>query len=103
MTGTDQQTQTVLDQNALVHFHKLLADPKSSIQKEAAWTISNITAGQPHQIQAVVDAGLIKPIIEIVAKVILFDLSLILHVYHSCTYFRESTKLKKKLCGLSQT
>lgn len=69
MTGTDLQTQTVLDQNALIHFKKLLVDPKSTIQKEAAWTISNITAGQPHQIQAVVDAGLVSPIVEIMAKV----------------------------------
>lgn len=70
VTGTDHQTQAVLDANALVHFHKLLCDSsKPTIQKEASWTISNITAGQPHQIQAIVDAGLIKPIIDIMAKV----------------------------------
>ena len=37
--------------------------------QEAAWTISNITAGQPHQIQCVVDAGLIPGVIDIMIKV----------------------------------
>ena len=69
MTGTDHQTQTVLDNNGLANFPKLLVDPKTTIQKEAAWTISNITAGQAHQIQAVIDAGLVKPIIDIMEKV----------------------------------
>jgi hypothetical protein len=69
VTGSDQQTQTVIDCHALDHFQKLLTHSKSTIQKEAAWTISNITAGQPHQIQAVLDAGLIPPIINILSKV----------------------------------
>ena len=37
--------------------------------QEAAWTVSNITAGQQHQIQAVIDANLIPAIINILAKV----------------------------------
>ena len=37
--------------------------------QEAAWTISNITAGQPHQIQAVIDAGLVPGILDIMIKV----------------------------------
>jgi len=37
--------------------------------QEAAWTISNITAGQPHQIQCVVDAGLIPGVVDIMIKV----------------------------------
>lgn len=49
-------------------FYSLLPSLPHSLQ-EAAWTISNITAGQPHQIQAVVDAGLIPPVIDILVKV----------------------------------
>ena len=71
MTGNDQQTQVVLDNRALAHFPALLTHPKSNIQKEAAWTISNITAGQTMQIQAVLDAGLIPPTIQIMLKVII--------------------------------
>ena len=37
--------------------------------QEAAWTISNITAGQPHQIQAIIDAGLVPAILDIMIKV----------------------------------
>ena len=37
--------------------------------QEAAWTISNITAGQPHQIQCVLDYGLIPAVIDITIKV----------------------------------
>ena len=38
--------------------------------QEAAWTLSNITAGQSAQIQSVIDTGLIPPIVEIMTKVI---------------------------------
>ena len=69
VTGNDQQTQAVLDSNALVLFPALLTHAKANIQKEAAWTISNITAGQSVQIQAVVDAGLLPPIVQIMLKV----------------------------------
>jgi len=88
-----------------VHFPKLLTDPKSTIQKEAAWTISNITAGQAHQIQTVVDAGLIKPIIDIVAKASMrlgwfeFAFSYVTLVGS----FRESTRPKKRQFGLLLT
>jgi importin subunit alpha-2 len=46
-----------------------LKHPKINIQKEAAWTISNITAGNTSQIQQVIDKGLLQPILEILIKV----------------------------------
>ena len=49
--GNDEQTQAMIDQGALKHFEKLLWHKKNNIQKEAAWTMSNITAGTKHQIQ----------------------------------------------------
>ncbi|MBA0578937.1 hypothetical protein Gorai_021208, partial [Gossypium raimondii] len=35
------------------------------IKKEACWTISNITAGNANQIQAVIDAGIIAPLVHL--------------------------------------
>ncbi|KAL2921208.1 Importin subunit alpha-2 [Bienertia sinuspersici] len=45
--------------NLLTHNHK------KSIKKEACWTISNITAGNKAQIQAVVEAGLVGPLVNL--------------------------------------
>ena len=71
VTGSDEQTQVVLENDILRCFEPLLRHARSSIQKEAAWTISNITAGQPSQIKAVIDAGLIPAVIDIMIKVCL--------------------------------
>lgn len=58
-TGDDQQTQMVIDHEALPCLRHLLSVPKHLeqpdqrvIKKEACWTISNITAGNQAQIQA---------------------------------------------------
>ncbi len=45
----------------------LTASHKKSIKKEACWTISNITAGTRDQIQAVIDAGLMPPLVHLLA------------------------------------
>ena len=62
--------QFVIDQSSLPMFLTLLTHQKNSIQKEAAWMISNVTAGNVNQIQAVIDNGLIPLVIDIIAKVI---------------------------------
>ena len=51
VTGDDVQTQIVLNCSALQCLCHLLNSPQESIRKEACWTISNITAGNPQQIQ----------------------------------------------------
>merc|ERR1719333_1356422 len=58
VTGDDSQTQVVINCGALGQLLQLLVNPehKKSIKKEACWTISNITAGNKTQIQAVMDA-----------------------------------------------
>ena len=48
VTGDDEQTQRVIESGLLKNFPALLQHHKMSIQKEAAWTISNITAGEFH-------------------------------------------------------
>jgi importin subunit alpha-1 len=55
----------VLASGSLPALLALLASPKEGIRKEACWTVSNITAGSPQQIQAVIDANIIPPLINI--------------------------------------
>ncbi|NXL92970.1 IMA1 protein, partial [Alectura lathami] len=58
----------LLDLRALSVFPSLLSHHKNNIQKEAAWTMSNITAGRQDQIQQVVDHGLVPYLLGILRK-----------------------------------
>ena len=96
VTGTDDQTQKVLNCGALDHFGALLNHPKEKIIKvsifcihfhgkkyleiflimnfmmyfqEAVWFLSNITAGNQHQVQSVIDHGLVPLIIQHLSRV----------------------------------
>ena len=51
VTGTDTQTQVIINSGALPCLLHLLSTGKDSIRKEACWTVSNITAGNRSQIQ----------------------------------------------------
>lgn len=50
VTGSDVQTQAVLDAGILNHLSQLLGSSKRTIQKETCWLASNITAGTHEQI-----------------------------------------------------
>jgi importin subunit alpha-2 len=63
------QTDAVLKADALPRLKKLLHSDKSNLVKEAAWTISNVVAGTPEQIQKVIDADLLPDIINVLLKV----------------------------------
>ncbi|KAF2307328.1 hypothetical protein GH714_026383 [Hevea brasiliensis] len=66
VTGDDAQTQFVIDNQALPCLYQLLVqNHKKSIKKEACWTISNITAGNRAQIQAIIEAGIILPLVQL--------------------------------------
>lgn len=69
MTGTDEQTQAVLDAGALNMFPQLLRHKKANVQKEAAWTLSNITAGKDSQIQEVINSGLVPYMVDMLVRV----------------------------------
>lgn len=58
----------MISSGALVALSSLLSSPKEGIRKEACWTISNITAGNANQIQAVIEANLIPPLISILTR-----------------------------------
>ncbi|EAW89040.1 karyopherin alpha 2 (RAG cohort 1, importin alpha 1), isoform CRA_a [Homo sapiens] len=70
VTGTDEQTQVVIDAGALAVFPSLLTNPKTNIQKEATWTMSNITAGRQDQIQQVVNHGLVPFLVSVLSKIL---------------------------------
>ncbi len=58
--------QVIINCGALPCLLQLLStNHKKSIKKEACWTISNITAGTKEQIQAVIDAGIIPPLVHL--------------------------------------
>ncbi|XP_075087021.1 importin subunit alpha-4-like isoform X6 [Nicotiana tabacum] len=66
VTGDDAQTQYVIDNQVLPCLNQLLSEKhKKSIKKEACWTISNITAGNRAQIQAVIEANIILPLVHL--------------------------------------
>jgi hypothetical protein len=45
VSGTDEQTQTIMHAGVLGMLSLLLNHPKVAIRRETAWTLSNITAG----------------------------------------------------------
>ncbi len=47
----------------------LLRHHKNNIQKEASWTLSNITAGRDHQIQEVINAGIVPYLVDVLRRV----------------------------------
>lgn len=47
----------------------MLRHSRLNIVKEAAWTISNITAGNSGQIQKVLEAGLMEPLLHVLQTV----------------------------------
>ena len=46
---------------------RLLNSHKNNIRREACWTLSNILNGTTDQIQEVIDAELIPPLVQLVA------------------------------------
>ncbi|KAL0617890.1 Importin subunit alpha-1 [Plecturocebus cupreus] len=68
VTGTDEQSQVVIDAGALAVFPSLLTNPKTNIQKEATWTMSNITAGRQDQIQQAVNHRLVPFLVGVLSK-----------------------------------
>ena len=66
----------------------LLCHAKNNIQKEACWMISNITAGNVAQIDSVVKADLLGPLIAVMSKVGLLFLPLPQNgMKSSCSFF----------------
>ncbi|MBA0742532.1 hypothetical protein Gogos_015581 [Gossypium gossypioides] len=59
-------TQCIIDHQALPWFLNLLTNNfEYTIKKKICWTISNITAGNKEQIQAVVEVNIIAPLVHL--------------------------------------
>lgn len=78
VSGEDLHTQLVLNLAVLPCLHALLLSTKisainaisifniSGLRKEACWTLSNILAGTPKQINHVIQAGIIPSLVELI-------------------------------------
>lgn len=63
-TGTDAQTDVLIESDVCRLLLPLLTHPRKNIRKEVCWTISSIMAGTTEQIQSAIDAGIIPPLID---------------------------------------
>uniref|UniRef100_A0AC34F7L2 Importin subunit alpha n=1 Tax=Panagrolaimus sp. ES5 TaxID=591445 RepID=A0AC34F7L2_9BILA len=63
-SGTDEDTQYILDLGALPLMEKFLNHPNKKLNKEAVWFLTNFLAGSEKQIQQVFDAGYIPLVIK---------------------------------------
>ena len=54
VSGSDNQTQYLLDNDVLSKIPLLLGSPRKTIRKEAFWTLSNIAAGNRKQIETLI-------------------------------------------------
>eukprot|EP00127_Corallochytrium_limacisporum_P001284 Clim_evm9s49 gene=Clim_evmTU9s49 len=64
VTGTEAQTQAVLDENGVIVLKHLLGHARDSVRKEAMWSLSNICAGTRPQIASVIAADLVPIFVE---------------------------------------
>lgn len=69
VSGSDLQTQMAIDAGVLSALPKLMRHPKPSVQKEAAWAVSNIAAGPRQQIQQLITCGLLPHLVDLLKNV----------------------------------
>merc|ERR1711998_260121 len=67
-TGSETQTQHVLDAGCLDKLRIFLQDKKEGYRKEACWALSNITAGTAVQIQSVLDGATLPVVYELITR-----------------------------------
>eukprot|EP01060_Flectonema_neradi_P030992 TRINITY_DN45_c2_g1_i2.p1 TRINITY_DN45_c2_g1~~TRINITY_DN45_c2_g1_i2.p1 ORF type:complete len:472 (+),score=52.63 TRINITY_DN45_c2_g1_i2:54-1469(+) len=68
-TGTDDQTQRILDCGWVAAMGNLLTnDTHKGMMKECVWGLSNVLAGTVLQIQHVVNANMIGPLVQLVGE-----------------------------------
>lgn len=66
VTGTDEQTQMVIDAGLILAISANLSHQKKTVRKETCWVLSNITAGNEAQIQQCIDADIIEKLVHII-------------------------------------
>jgi importin subunit alpha-6/7 len=65
VTGNDEQTDRVIRAGALPLLRQMLFHHKKSLRKEACWSLSNVTAGTPAQVAAVIACDIIPPVVNL--------------------------------------
>ena len=76
----------MLNYDALLHFPALLNHSKEKINKEAVWFLSNITAGNQSQVQAVIDKELVPLIINHLSRVSVTYICLVSYTLERLTH-----------------
>ena len=67
LTGSHEQTQRVLDAGVLTCLETLLSSRSGVTRRDACWALSNITAGTPEQVQAVMAVkSIVQRLLEII-------------------------------------
>lgn len=68
VTGTDEQTDYVLQSGFLETIRILMEHPEKEIRKEVMWTLSNICAGTKSHVAELIEGGIIDKLVEKVFK-----------------------------------
>jgi hypothetical protein len=63
-SGTDEQTQFLVDQRIYNHFMPLLVSSRPQLRRVTLWCLSNISIGTYEQAQSILESGLMPRIIE---------------------------------------
>ncbi|KAK8378696.1 hypothetical protein O3P69_009417 [Scylla paramamosain] len=66
--GTNEQTEALLQAGAVPIYRDLLQHPSPGVAREAAWILSNVTAGTPAQIQTAMDVQVVPALIAAVEE-----------------------------------
>jgi len=67
-TGTDEETQTVVDAGGLAALKTNVQATNINFRKEVFWVISNIAAGTTSQTLAIINAGIIESICKVLKE-----------------------------------
>lgn len=65
-SNEDDFTEVILECEAVPRLKELIGHANKEIQKEACWTLSNISAGTVNQIDAVIESGAIPVLVDLV-------------------------------------
>ncbi|KAK1393182.1 hypothetical protein POM88_012238 [Heracleum sosnowskyi] len=71
--GSDSNIELIIERDILLSLECLLGEDDKYYVKNACWIISNITARNENHIKAVIDSGLIEPLVDVVESYDLLD------------------------------